>query len=120
MDPVTVKAGEPFNIMEQFKPMTLLEVYAGVQVFNCGIFFTDEFLAENPGAAVTLSLDVHETIENGKYAGKTESVADQSFVVAPTPPSVPATADNSNMPLWAGLFLAFAAVAMLTAKKRRA
>ena len=34
--------------------------------------------------------------------------------------SVPATADNSNMTLWSLLFVAFAAVAVLTAKKRKA
>ena len=34
--------------------------------------------------------------------------------------NVPSTADNSNMPLWAVLFIGFAAVALLTGKKRRA
>ena len=34
--------------------------------------------------------------------------------------SVPATADNSNMTLWSLLFVAFAAVAVITAKKRKA
>ena len=33
--------------------------------------------------------------------------------------SVPATADNSNMPLWGGLLILFAATAVLTGKKRR-
>lgn len=46
-------------------------------------------------------------------------------VDAPPPPpanpyGVPSTADNSNMPLWSVLFIAFAAVALLTGKKRRA
>ena len=44
----------------------------------------------------------------------------QQPVAKPASALVPATADNRNMPLWAGLFIAFAAVAMLTAKKRRA
>lgn len=34
--------------------------------------------------------------------------------------SVPATGDNSNMPLWTGLFIAFAAVALASGKRRRA
>ena len=34
--------------------------------------------------------------------------------------SVPMTADNSNMPLWGILFIGFAAVAVLTAKKKKA
>lgn len=34
------------------------------------------------------------------------------------PYSVPATADNSNMPLWGALFISFAALAMLTRKKK--
>ena len=36
------------------------------------------------------------------------------------PTAVPATADNSNMPLWSLLFIGFAAVAVLTAKKKKA
>lgn len=40
--------------------------------------------------------------------------------VVNNPYGVPSTADNSNMPLWAVLFIGFAAVALLTGKKRRA
>ena len=39
---------------------------------------------------------------------------------ASNPYSIPATADNSNMTLWSLLFVAFAAVAVITAKKRKA
>lgn len=39
---------------------------------------------------------------------------------ASNPYSVPSTADNSNVALWSLLFVAFAAVAVLTAKKRKA
>lgn len=40
--------------------------------------------------------------------------------VVNNPYEIPSTADNSNMPLWAVLFIGFAAVALLTGKKRRA
>lgn len=41
-------------------------------------------------------------------------------IAVANPYGVPSTADNSNMPLWAVLFIGFAAVALLTGKKRRA
>ena len=33
-------------------------------------------------------------------------------------PAVPATADNSNLPLWSGLFILFAAAVVLSRKKK--
>ena len=42
-----------------------------------------------------------------------------SAVFRPIPkPSVPLTADMSNMPLWSALFIGFAALALLTGKKK--
>lgn len=55
------------------------------------------------GTSITVSAEV--TVDGGPVAN---------------PYGVPSTADNSNMPLWAVLFIGFAAVALLTGKKRRA
>ena len=63
---------------------------------------------------------------------KAEFVEGKGWVVTPPPKpvakpvanatvvyDVPATADNSNMPLWSAMLLVFAATALLTGKKRR-
>jgi len=59
------------------------------------------------------------TVDN--WGGTPEALAAlKDGIVPKRPVPVPATADNSNMPLWGALFIAFAAVALLTGKKRRA
>lgn len=60
--------------------------------------------ADNSGKAIVKNVDKNIHLE---------------FTPVPKPvSSVPATADNSNMPLWGALFISFAALAMLTRKKK--
>ena len=69
---VVVKNGESFYIMEYAaklmdKPglrFTLAEIAEIVQNFDCGVYFTNEFLVANPNLKVTLELKVF-TEENG-------------------------------------------------------
>ena len=70
--------------------------------------------------AFKLADGVTVTVEN--YSGteaELEQIMSGKLTVA-NPYGVPSTADNSNMPLWTILFVGFAAVALLTGKKRRA
>ena len=60
--------------------------------------------ADNSGKATVKNVDKNIHLE---------------FTPVPKPvSSVPNTADNSNMPLWGALFISFAALAMLTRKKK--
>jgi len=73
---VTLKAGESIKIMEYaasiLNPdleLTYNDVYNDVKDFNCGVFFTDEFLAENPDLEVTLELRMYNPAdESENYA----------------------------------------------------
>ena len=87
---------------------------AGFKSFDCGIYLTPAFLARNPNMKITIALNISSPDGSEHYTVASATIA------PPPPPPVPATADNSNMPLWGTLFLAFAAVAVLTGKKRRA
>ena len=88
-----------------------------------------------PGQSVTLSISPNQGYELESLCvcdADGEAVALDGFgfvmpysavtvsaVFRPIPkPSVPATADMSNMPLWSVLFILFAAVAVLTKKKK--
>ena len=61
---VTLEANKPLKIMEyaaelmnkQGLKYTYAEVYNAVKDFDCGVFFTEEFLAANPDLEVTLEL----------------------------------------------------------------
>ena len=61
---VTLEANKPLKIMEyaaelmnkQGLKYTYAEVYESVKDFDCGVFFTDAFLAANPDLEVTLEL----------------------------------------------------------------
>lgn len=67
----TVKANEPLKIMATAAEMmnqpglkyTYREVYEGVKDFDCGVFFTDEFLAANPDLEVTLELRMYNPVD---------------------------------------------------------
>ncbi len=64
---VTMKAGKSLKIMEYAAELmgktglkyTYAEVYEAVKDFNCGVFFTPEFLAANPDLEVTLELRMY-------------------------------------------------------------
>ena len=64
---VTLKAGESIKIMAYAAELlnqpglkfTYREVYEWVKDFNCGVFFTEEFLAKNPDLEVTLELRMY-------------------------------------------------------------
>lgn len=91
----------------------------GVDTFRCGVFL-------NPDVAdtgITLQLRVY----NPNDSSESYSIGNAIRITTSNPApavsntyAVPATADNSNMPLWGLLFIGFAAVAVLTGKKRRA
>jgi len=61
---VTIKAGEPLRIMEYASKLmgkpglkyTYADVYGFVKDFDCGVYFTPEFLEENSDLEVTLEL----------------------------------------------------------------
>jgi len=65
---VTLKAGESLKIMEYAAKLlnqpglkiTYNDVLTAVKVFNCGIFFTPEYLAENPDLEITLELRIYD------------------------------------------------------------
>jgi len=65
--PVTLEAGETVKIMAFAADMmgepglkyTYREVYEGVQDFDCGVYFDDEFLLANPDLVVTLELKMY-------------------------------------------------------------
>lgn len=64
---VTLEAGDSLKIMEYAASLmgqpglkiTYNDVVTAVKIFNCGIYFTDEFIAENPDLEVTLSLNMY-------------------------------------------------------------
>ena len=64
---ITIKAGESLNIMEYalelmgYKDRITYElIYDYVKEFNCGVFFSSEFLAANPDIEVTLELVIFD------------------------------------------------------------
>ncbi len=65
---VTLKAGESLKIMEYAAKLmgqsglkiTYNDVLTAVKEFNCGIFFTPEYLAANPDLEITLELRIYD------------------------------------------------------------
>ena len=85
---VTIQNGQSLYIMEYAAKLlnqnglrfTLAEIAEIVQNFDCGVYFTPEFLAANPGMKVDLTLKVFTEDENGN---KTEiDVATKTFETA--------------------------------------
>ena len=62
---VTIEADEPFRIMayaaeeDSNFEVTCNDVYTFVNEFNCGVYFTDEFVSENPDIQATLELVIY-------------------------------------------------------------
>ncbi len=91
---VTVAAGEPVKIMETAaatygKPglkYTYGEVYDRVKDFDCGVFFTDEFLAKNPDIYVTLELRIYNPLNEAEsyLIGETYTFGNADNVSLPT------------------------------------
>ena len=83
---VTIKNGQSFYIMEYAAELmgkgglrfTLKEIAEIVQNFDCGVYFTPEFLAANPNLKVDLELKVFTEDENGNKVGDI-SVATNTF-----------------------------------------
>lgn len=145
---LAVSANQPIELMAMIfgarAPYELVKDY--VQDFRCGVFLTDEFLEANPDLKINLELRLYPVKEGVDTTGwnyltdinNFESyhmvITESKFTnpmypdywkpkptpTPPPPPPVPMTADNSNMPLWGVLFIGFAAVAVLTAKKKKA
>ena len=87
---VTLEAGESLRIMEYAAKLlgqpglkfTYKDVYDFVKNFDCGVFFEDEFLAENPDLEVTLELRIYNSADESEsyaigetYAFEFEGVA---------------------------------------------
>jgi hypothetical protein len=100
-DDVTLQAGQTLKIMEFAAEMTgetglkltYADVCEGVQDFNCGVFFDEEFLAANPDLEVTLELKMYNP------ADESESyVVGESFVfdTAPELPTATVTETENN------------------------
>ena len=79
-DDVTVQNGESLYIMATAAELmgknglrfTLAEIAEIVQNFNCGVYFTPEFLAANPNMEVELELKVFTEDENGNITSEIE------------------------------------------------
>ncbi len=72
---LTVNAGEEIRIMETAADMmgepglkyTYAEVYDVVNVFDCGAYFTPEFLAANPDLKITLELRIYNNEDESEF-----------------------------------------------------
>lgn len=72
---ITVEAGEEIRIMETAADMmgepglkyTYAEVYEVVNVFDCGAYFTPEFLAANPDLNITLELRIYNNEDESEF-----------------------------------------------------
>jgi len=89
---VTLNAGESLKIMEYAselmgKPglkLTYNDVYSFVKDFDCGVFFTPEFMVENPDLEVTLELRMYNPTD------ETESYAiGETYIFKVEPPELP-------------------------------
>jgi len=102
---VTLKAGESLRIMEYAAELlnksglqfTYAEVVESVKSFNCGVYFTPEFLAANPDFEVSLELRLYETKEatEGQTIGESFTF-DANDVVTPDLPSATVTEIQSK------------------------
>ena len=71
---VTLNANEPLKIMEYAAELmgqsglklTYNDVYNFVKDFDCGVYFTDEFIAENPDIKVTLQLKMYNPADESE------------------------------------------------------
>ena len=111
-----------------------VEATNGNGVVNNGYFTMEGGSVEAAKVGVSNEGNGNFTMTDGFVKGDEVSVKDNGAnqsqlnggtVYVYTPPvanpyNVPSTADNSNMPLWSVLFIAFAAIAIISGKKRRA
>ena len=99
--PVTLEAGETLKIMEFAAEMTnqsglkltYADVYTSVKDFDCGVYFTPEFLAANPDLEVTLELKMYNP------ADETESYVigeTYEFSAAPELPTATVTETEND------------------------
>lgn len=98
---VTIKAGESLKIMEYAaslmgKPglkITYNDVLTAVKEFDCGVFFTEEFLAANPDLEVELGLQIFnpENEEESFVIHPEETFLAENAIVYPDVPSATVT-----------------------------
>lgn len=89
--PVEIKANEPLKVMEfaaellsqKGLKMTYKEIVETIKDFDCGVFFDEEFLDENPDVKVTLELRIYNP------ADETESYAIGDTYVFELPTELP-------------------------------
>ena len=151
-DPEPIKEGEPLRIMAKAFDLfpgiqgslglpnpwlTYRDIYKYVKLFNCGVYFTPEFLAANPNMTVSLSLNIYHpnasdpiVIDKTTYSVAALNTPPTPNDPAPVPPAasaapvvediyyIPATDDNSNMALWSILALALLSTAFVTRKRK--
>ena len=93
-EPVKVKAGESLRIMELAAKLmnkdslkfTYKEVLAQVKNFDCGVFFTEEFLEANPNLEVSLQLQMyHPEYKDEIIEVSEEYTFDQSHIMPELP-----------------------------------
>ena len=92
---VTIKANESLKIMEFAAELmnktglkyTYKEVYESVKDFDCGVYFTPEFLAANPDIQVTLELRVY----NNENESESYTVGDTYIFTIPELPTATVT-----------------------------
>ena len=103
-----------------------------VKVFQCGMFFTDDFLLKNPNLKITLKLVIYDPNNESNEFVIDESEYTNPLYTPPAPPApvtpaapvvediyyIPATDDNSNMALWSILALALLSTAFVTRKRK--
>lgn len=113
---VDYTADTPYALMSSVvTPWTVEAIYTGVQKFECGIHFSDEFIAKNPDLKVSVQLRISPSA-SGVATGTV--VASKEFIIEPPAVNVPATDDNSHAVLWAILLVMFTATAVISGKKR--
>ena len=108
-EPVTVEEGQELKIMETAADMvgqpglkvTYADVYNSVEEFDCGIYFTPEFLAENPDLKITLELRIYNNEDESEFyviGGET-----YEFEVVELPTATVTELDEADVDLTYGL-----------------
>ena len=73
LDSMTVESGKNYPVITAVgAEFTYADICKSVQSFQCGIYFSDEFLAANPDMTVSLELGLSKTLEAAQNANYTK------------------------------------------------